>query len=117
LAYEAGKKTEVPTISENAIPLYRKYVEEKVMPSSEVLKSMGITADQFIQTAQSGYEKSLQQKAKEINMQNKSLDIEFVPNIYSEISATQREKLNDSVNKITEIDTRMNQLKEIFKKK
>lgn len=114
---ESVSKEEIPSISNSSLSLYRKYVEEGAIPPAATLKSMEITADQFTQNAQAGYEKSLQQRAKEINAQNSSLNVEFVPNIYSEISATQREKLNESINKITEVDTRMKKLMDIFSKK
>lgn len=109
------KSQETKTVS-TSLPLYRKYVEDGAIPPAATLKSMGLTADQFTQNAQAGYEQALKQQAQEISSQNKTLNIDYIPSIYSNISATQREKLNESVTKIWEVDSRMKQLMDIFQK-
>jgi hypothetical protein len=58
-----------------------------------------MTSEQFINNADVGYNEYLKTKAQEISSQYPTLNVEFTPS-YSNNSATQREKLNESMTKI-----------------
>lgn len=76
---------------------------------------MGMTSQQFMDNADSGYDAFLQTKAKEISDTYPTLDLQYTGN-YAGQSATQKEKLNESVAKIGDIDSRITQLKDLFAK-
>ncbi len=97
------------------LALYRSYVEEGKVPAVATLKSLWMTFDQFIQQADEWYNTFLQQKASEYNSTSPTINIEYIPQQFSSISATQKEKLNESLAKIGDMDNRMNQLITLFK--
>lgn len=101
------------TINSSALPLYRKYVEEWILPSKDALKWLWMTSEQFAENANSGYSAYLASKEQEINSTYPTLNIQFTPS-YATISATQREKLNESMTKIGDIDRRLERLKTLF---
>ena len=72
-----------------------------------------MSSEQFVDSAQTGYDAFLASKAKEINSTYPTLQVEFTPS-YSTLSATQREKLNESMTKIGDIDMRLEKLKNLF---
>ncbi len=99
------------------LPLFRSYVEDGKLPSAPQLKSFGMSAEQFADLADTGYNKFLDQKAKEISRVNPTFDIEYIPSQYSANSQTQKEALNNSMTKIADFDKRMSRLIELFKEK
>lgn len=99
----------------SSLPLYRKYIEEWALPSKDALKWLGMTSEQFTSSADEWYNQFLRQKENEINSAYPTLNIEFTPS-YNGISATQKEKLNESMTKIWDIDQRIEQLKTLFEK-
>lgn len=107
--------TPTDTKSTQNLSLYRTYVEDGKLPSKDALKWMNMTSQQFIDNADSGYDAFLKTKAKEISDTYPTLDIEYTWN-YAWNSATQKEKLNESVTKIGDIDSRISQLKSLFEK-
>lgn len=58
-----------------------------------------MSSEQFTDSAQTGYDAFLASKAQEINSTYPTLQVEFTPS-YANISATQKEKLNESMTKI-----------------
>jgi len=104
----------VPEAKPAMAPLFRGYAEEGKMPSASQLKSFGVTPEQFADMADAGYTKYLDQKAKEVSAENPTFDITFNPSQYSANSATQKEKLNDSLKSIGDFDKRMTRLRELF---
>lgn len=58
-----------------------------------------MTSEQFVDSAGERYDKFLREKENEINSVYPTLNIEFTPS-YNNISATQKEKLNESLTKI-----------------
>lgn len=100
-------------INKNALWLYRSYMEDGKLPSKDALKWLWMTSEQFIDSANEWYNQYIQDKAKEISSTYPTLNIEFTPS-YANISATQREKLNDSLTKIWDIDQRLQKLKDLF---
>lgn len=110
--YLAGIKKPQP--SQN-LSIYRAYVEDQKVPSKDVLKWLWMTSQQFINNADAWYTQFLDSKAKEISDTYQTLDISYTPT-YSQNSPTQREKLNESITKIWEVDSRLNQLLDLFEK-
>lgn len=102
-------------ISSSSLPLYRSYMEDWKLPSKDALKGLWMTSEQFVDSAQDGYSAYLASKEQEINSTYPTLQIKFTPS-YSNISATQKEKLNESMTKIGDIDQRIERLKTLFKK-
>lgn len=102
-------------VSQASLPLYRAYMEDGKLPSKDALKWLGMTSEQFVDSAQTWYDNFLTNKAKEINSTYPTLQVEFTPS-YSNLSATQKEKLNESMTKIWDIDQRLEKLKELFVK-
>lgn len=96
-----------------SLPLYKKYVEDGTLPSKDALKWLWMTSEQFVDSAGEWYDKFLREKENEINSVYPTLNIEFTPS-YNNISATQKEKLNESLTKIWDIDQRIGQLKKLF---
>ena len=96
------------------LSLYRAYAEDGKLPSKDALKGLKMNSQRFIQNADAWYTKFLESQAKEISAEQPTLDIVYNPQKYSAISATQREKLNESVTKIGDIDRRMTRLRELF---
>lgn len=96
------------------LPLFRTFVEDGKIPSAPQLKAFGMTADQFVDLADQGYVKFLDQKAKDVSSQNPTFDISFIPSQYSANSATQKEKLNSSLEKVWDFDKRLSRLMELF---
>lgn len=96
------------------LSLYRAYAEDGKLPSKDALKGLKMNSQGFIQNADAWYTKFLESQAKEISAEQPTLDIVYNPQKYSAISATQREKLNESVTKIGDIDRRMTRLRELF---
>ena len=96
------------------LSLYRAYAEDGKLPSKDALKGLKMNSQRFIQNSDAWYTKFLESQAKEISAEQPTLDIVYNPQKYSAISATQREKLNESVTKIGDIDRRMTRLRELF---
>lgn len=96
------------------LSLYRAYAEDGKLPSKDALKGLKMNSQKFIQNADAWYTKFLESQAKEISAEQPTLDIVYNPQKYSAISATQREKLNESVIKIGDIDRRITRLRELF---
>lgn len=96
------------------LSLYRAYAEDGKLPSKDALKGLKMNSQKFIQNADAWYAKFLESQAKEISDEQPTLDIVYNPQRYSAMSATQREKLNESVTKIGDIDRRMTRLRELF---
>ena len=115
--YSTGKKTGVAKITPAMLPSYRGYVEDGKLPADATLKAMGITAEDFVASADTAYGEYLKRKASDINSQSPTMSVEFIPEQYSSATATQREKLNESINKISDFDNRMTQLIELFEKR
>lgn len=100
-------------ISQSSLPLYRAYMEDWKLPSKDALKWLWMSSEKFVDSAQNGYDTFLASKAQEINSTYPTLQVQFTPS-YSTLSATQREKLNESMTKIGDIDMRLEKLKNLF---
>ena len=110
------KFSQAPSVDEIKtanLPSYRAYMEDGKMPSKDALKGMWMTSQQFMDKAEAGYDKFLKQKEQEISNTYPTLNIQFTPS-YSTMSAIQREKLNESLTKIGDIDQRIQQFKKLF---
>lgn len=103
-----------PEATQN-LSIYKSYVEDWKVPSKDVLKWLKMTSEQFINNADAGYTQFLDKKAKELSDTYPTVDIAYTPT-YAQNSAPQREKLNDSIAKISDIDDRISQLKKLFEK-
>ena len=103
-----------PEATQN-LSIYRAYSEDGKLPSKDALKWMWMTSQQFINNADAGYGEFLNNKSKELSSTYPTIDISYTPT-YAQNSPTQREKLNDSVAKISDIDDRLTQLKKLFEK-
>lgn len=103
------------TESKPNLSIYRAYVEDGKLPSKDALIGMNMTSQQFIDNASEWYNSYLKEKEQEINSIYPTLNVEFTPS-YSTISATQREKVNESMKKIWDIDQRIEKLKSIFER-
>ena len=114
-ANTAIKQYKTTQSQQPSLPLYRSYMEDWKLPSKDALKWLWMTSEQFTESAQTWYDSYLTNKAKEINSTYPTLQVEFTP-AYSTLSATQREKLNDSMTKIWDIDQRIEKLKTLFNK-
>ncbi len=114
-ANTAIKQSKTTQSQQPSLPLYRSYMEDWKLPSKDALKWLWMTSEQFTESAQTWYDSYLTNKAKEINSTYPTLQVEFTP-AYSTLSATQREKLNDSMTKIWDIDQRIEKLKTLFNK-
>ena len=108
-----GLKAGWTGISGASLPLYRAYMEDNKLPSKDALSGLGMTSEQFANNASTGYDKFLRSKEQEINATYPTLQVEYTPS-YASISATQREKLNESMTKIGDIDMRLEKLKKLF---
>lgn len=113
--YKGTGSTGIDTKANQNLSLYRAYAEDQKLPSKDALKWLWMTSQQFIDNADAGYDSFLKTKAKEISDTYPTLDIEYTGN-YAGQSPTQKEKLNESVTKIWDIDSRISQLKALFEK-
>lgn len=94
---------------------YREYVEDWKVPAKYVLEWLWITSEQFTNSAEKWYKEYLQNKSKEISSEYPNLNIEYTNN-YASNTASQKEKLNESLTKIADVDRRISRLKELFTK-
>jgi murein DD-endopeptidase MepM/ murein hydrolase activator NlpD len=111
--YLKGLKAGMTGTSWASLPLYRAYMEDNKLPSKDALAWLWMTSEQFTNNASTWYDQFLRSKEKEINSTYPTLQIEFTPS-YASLSATQREKLNESMTKIGDIDMRLEKLKKLF---